>query len=128
MSRKLISSGAPWESIVGYSRAVKVGNYVFVSGTTSVDKEGNVVGKGDAYLQTQQILKIITEALEAAGASVTDVVRTRMFITNVNDWQAVGRAHGEVFKDVRPASTLLEVSALINPDLLVEIETDALIM
>jgi len=127
VSRELISSGVPWESIVGYSRAVKVGNHVFVSGTTSVDKEGNVVGKGDAYLQTQQIFKIITEALEAAGASVTDVVRTRMFITNVNDWEAVGRAHGEVFRDVRPASTLLEVSALINPDLLVEIEVDAVI-
>ncbi len=127
MARQNISSGAPWESIVGYSRAVKVGNYVHVAGTTSVDKEGKVVGKDDAYAQTKQILKIIEDALAQAGASMKDVVRSRIFVTDVSQWEAIGKAHGEVFANIRPAATMVEVKALINPDLMVEIEVDAYI-
>lgn len=125
MARQTISSGAPWESIVGYSRAVKVGNYVHVAGTTSVDKDGKVVGKDDPYSQTKQILKIIEAALAEAGATMKDVVRSRIFITDVSQWEAVGRAHGEVFGEIRPAATMVEVKALINPELMVEIEVDA---
>ena len=125
--RKNISSGAVWEKTVGYSRAVRVGNQVFVAGTTSVDKDGNIVGENDAYLQTKRVLEIIAAALNEAGASLKDVVRSRMFVTNIDDWQAIGKAHGEVFGDIRPAATMLEISKLINPQMLVEIEVDAII-
>ena len=127
MRRQLISSGAPWEATVGYSRAVKVGGQVFVSGTTAVDEQGAIVGKEDAYAQAKFILEKIGKALQAAGASFGDVVRTRIFVTNINDWPAIGRAHGEVFKDIRPAATMVEVSRLIDPELLVEIEVDAVV-
>ncbi len=127
MDRQLISSGAKWESVVGYSRAVRVGSMVHVAGTTAVNNEGDIVGKGDGYLQTKQIFKIIQKALEDAGASLKDVVRTRMFVTDISHWEAIGRAHGEFFREIRPASTMLEVSKLIHPDMLIEIEVDAII-
>ena len=123
--KQLISSGAQWEKTVGYSRAVRVGSYVHVAGTTAVDEEGEVVGKNDAYAQTKRILEIIGAALIEAGASLNDVVRSRIYVTDINIWEAVGRAHGEVFADVRPAATLVEVSALIDAEMLVEIEVDA---
>ncbi|MEM7335993.1 MAG: RidA family protein [Chloroflexota bacterium] len=127
MKRQLVSSGAPWEAEVGYSRAVRVGSMVFVAGTTAVDKDGNVVGKKDGYAQTKQILTIIQSALNEAGASLEDVVRTRMFVTDISYWEEIGRAHGEFFGNIRPAATMLEVSKLINPDMLIEIEVDAVI-
>lgn len=127
-NRQLISSGAPWEAIVGYSRAVRVGNVVEVAGTTAVEGEA-VVGEGDAYLQTVCILQKIAAALREAGADVTDVVRTRIFVVDIaRDWQAIGRAHGEVFGHIRPAATMVEVRALIDPRLLVEIEATAYLM
>jgi enamine deaminase RidA (YjgF/YER057c/UK114 family) len=125
--RRNISSGAPWEPIVGYSRAVRVGPYIHVAGTTALDAAGNPVGLGDPYAQTVQILKNIEAALETAGARMADVVRTRVFTTDISRWQEIGRAHGERFRDVRPASTMVEVSRLISPDLLVEIEVDAIL-
>jgi len=126
MKRQLITSGTKWENQVGYSRAVRVGNVIEVAGTTAVNEQG-VVGKGDAYAQTRFIFQKIENALQAAGAELKDVVRTRMYVTNVNDWEAVGKAHGEFFQAIKPASTLLEVSRLIDDDLLVEIEVTAII-
>ena len=126
MNRTHISSGAPWEESVGYSRAVQVGNYVHVSGTTAT-KDGLVVGKGDAYIQTKRIFEIIADALREAGTDLDSVVRTRIYVTNINDWEAVGRAHGETFAKTKPASTLVEVKGLIDSDMLVEIEIDAYI-
>jgi enamine deaminase RidA (YjgF/YER057c/UK114 family) len=128
IERQNISSGTKWEAVAGYSRAVRIGNRIEVAGTTAVDDGGNVVGTGDPYEQTRFILAKIEEALGEAGATMQDVVRTRMFVTDISQWEAISQAHGEYFRDVRPAATMVEIQGLIEPEMLIEIEITAVVL